>query len=415
MRWSCSIHLIYIAILILIFQPVLEVAIPAISYYDEILALLFLGAYLLHILKSGKISKSVLKLFLVWSIFAVIGLIGNEKSQSGQPLFLILIDILANTKLFMVSIPLFSCSLTTKERKKVADWLAVTIRLLILLMFVCAFISIFIDIGMSGEVRYGIKSYRFVFANPAGLNTYFYSFMVVFSATLFKDGKLRPKSNLYMVMATITWILTLRSRAIAFACIYVLIYVIILRFSSNRKLKFKFKWYYVPPILMVAFLIGWPTFEEYFLLNSRQARYVLLRGAISIAADYFPFGAGFATYGTAASIAQYSTIYSRYGLANVWGISASSAYFVMDQYWCGILGQFGIIGLLIMGYMIFALYKEVLLRSYESKSTLLASLTFIYTSLLASISAASYIQASVFISVLVIFALTAPPAQRSEK
>ena len=87
----------------------------------------------------------------------------------------------------------------------------------------------------------------------------------------------------------------------------------------------------------------------------------------------------------------------------------------MDQFWCGILGQFGVLGTVLIAYLIYRLYKEVLRRSRGNKSLLLASSTLIYTSLFASISAASYIQASIFISVFVIFVLTVPPVQGAKE
>lgn len=405
MRTEKNISVIFWTVVFLIFQPFAESILPAAKYFDEILSVAVFGLYIYQTLKKGRLGKTEAKMMLWLVILLVTGLISNKTAGCGQPAAAVLTDMLSNLKLYLFFIPLIKMDLPKEEKLKLSDRLNKVIRWLILIMFCCALVSQVVDIGMTDEVRYGIKSFKFLLPNPAGLNTYFYTFMVIFSATMIKNGKIRPKTVTYLAMAVFSWVLTLRSRAFAFALCYVLLFWFLMVYRKKNK-AFKFKWYYAVPLLIVALILGWPAFEEYFMLNTRQARYVLLRGAIAIAGDYMPFGSGFATFGTAASRTYYSPIYGRYGMANVWGISVEDSYFITDQYWCGILGQFGVLGLITMGALIYMFYKIMIKRSAKDPAVLLASVTLVFTSLLASVAAATYIQSSILASVGVVMALS---------
>lgn len=399
----------YLVIVSLFFQPVFERVSSVFSYYDEFLCLLFFFSFLLKVIKTGKICKDEARYISLLVILIVIGLMGNLRVKHRQPTIAILTDIFSNIKLYLFLLPLIRLRVSTEIRRKLSRWLSNTIRMLILFMFLCAVVTQLFNIGMSGETRFGLTSFQFVFENPAGLNTYMYALMVVFSATLCRNGKPRPYSTAFLGMALVTWVLTLRSRAIAFAFIYTLLYYIIIFRRFSRK-TFRFKWYYVIPLTIVAVLLGWSSIEQYFLVNSRQARYVLMHGAIEIARDYFPIGTGFGSFGTAASRNYYSAVYQMYNMHNVWGLAKTSPYFILDQYWFGIIGQFGVLGLLIMLLLVFCFYKQILGRAKGSSTALLAALTLLYTSLFASVAAASYIQPSILISVFVVILLSGAKA-----
>lgn len=392
----------YCLILLLLLQPILENAVPILSYIDEtvmILALLY-TALLVMVRKEVKIESFKVLFWLI--ILLLVGLVGNFITGANQPLAAIIQDIISNYKYFLFFICILSAAeLSNEQKSNLSDFISSTVRVLILIMFVFAILTQFVDIGMSGDTRYGIVSFKFLLPNAAGLNTYCYSYAIMFSATLIKEGRLRKYSNLFVLMFIFVWLLTLRSRAFAFAAIYFVLYYLLIIKKTNRN-NFKFKWYYLIPIVAIAFLLGWSTFEEYFINNTRQVRYVMAHTSVDIAKDYFPIGTGFGTFGTAASRTYYSEIYSRYLISSVWGIGQSTAYFILDQYWFGILGQFGIMGVAIVAKLIIDTYRQLWRQSEKNTSLQLATMVFIYTSLLASISAASYVQASIMLSMYMI-------------
>lgn len=89
------------------------------------------------------------------------------------------------------------------------------------------------------------------------------------------------------------------------------------------------------------------------------ARYMLYVTAPEILRDYFPFGSGFASYGTYYSGVYYSEIYAEYGLDGVWGMSRSFYNYIADTYYPS-LAQFGVAGILL--YITFWIY--ILRRGY---------------------------------------------------
>ena len=63
------------------------------------------------------------------------------------------------------------------------------------------------------------------------------------------------------------------------------------------------------------------------------ARLALYATSYSLFLDYFPFGCGFASFGTHYSGVYYSNIYAEYGIDNIWGLSKSYTGFVADTYY----------------------------------------------------------------------------------
>jgi hypothetical protein len=125
-------------------------------------------------------------------------------------------------------------------------------------------------------------------------------------------------------------------------------------------------------LLAIVMLIGFTFFAPYAAglwadtvreyggsphhLAGRTALYVT---SVSIARDYFPFGAGFASFGSHASKLYYSPLYERYGLATTWGFAPHSSYFITDTYWPMVLAEGGVLALGF--YAVFAgfLFRQV--------------------------------------------------------
>ena len=370
------------------------------KYYDELFVLFFfLGTFFSKKLNLTRNSK----LIIGFIVLLVVGLLGNHVSNSGQPIQAILQDILSNAKLIVFAIAVPSIDFSDRQRNKLEDYLANTIRFLFVFMLFTALISQVIDMTAS-QVRYGLKSYSFLYNNAAVLNTYYYLFMIIHSITLTKNGRLRNHSTLFTLIGLVPWILTLRSRAITFAVIYFIIYVYIIYFRKEGK-KYKFRWYQIIVAFFASILLSWSAIEKYFIANDRVARYQLLYTSFKIAREYFPIGAGFGTFGTEASRAYYSDIYTRYGLSGIYGLNKDYSSFVTDQYWFAIIAQFGFIGTLITAIVLFTILRRIWRIANTEKSKQLAAITFIITNVFASLTAASFIQAAIIPSVMIFYLL----------
>lgn len=395
-------HYYFWSIVLFVFHPVIETLWGPFKYFDEVFVLVTFVAIFAS--NGKKLFKSESLFFIEIACIILIGLVGNIISISNQIPRAIIQDLLSYVKfpLFAITIP--HIMFTEKQKIKLADMLSCFIRALFLIMFFTSVASLFLNIGLSSGSRYGIRSYKFIYDSPAVLNAYYYLFMVIFSITITKNGKIRKNSTLFLIIGLIPWLLTLRSRAIAFSAVYLIIYISIIRFR-NDGIKYRFKWYHILLFAVLVLLLSWNAIEKYFIDNDRVARYLLLHTSIEIAKDNFPLGTGFGTFGTEASRAFYSNIYSVYGLSRIYGLNEAHATFVTDQYWFAVLGQFGFSGLVLFGILIGKLLRRVWKVSNNGRGNQIAGMTMIFTYLFGSLTAPTFIQAAIIPCILVIYFL----------
>jgi hypothetical protein len=101
------------------------------------------------------------------------------------------------------------------------------------------------------------------------------------------------------------------------------------------------------------------TLKEYGNPNPyANARIALYYGSLLIARDHFPLGTGLASFGSHASRMFYSSVYHQYGLSAVYGLSASSPFYITDTFWPMVLGQGGVIS-----FVAYASFLMLLLRA----------------------------------------------------
>lgn len=123
-------------------------------------------------------------------------------------------------------------------------------------------------------------------------------------------------------------------------------------FYYKIKLKFDVKTVFLIVLLISLIIIAaWDKFFFYFVNYSMDdeeslARPFLYYTSFFIFIDYFPFGSGLASFGTAASGSSYSDIYYQYDLNGIWGLNPDYPFFVSDTYYPS-LAQFGVFGLIL--------------------------------------------------------------------
>lgn len=94
------------------------------------------------------------------------------------------------------------------------------------------------------------------------------------------------------------------------------------------KKKFNFKsmrivWQLAILLILVLFL-GWDRFNAYYvegLSDEELARPMINKATWEILWDYFPLGAGFGSFGTAAAAVYYSPLWAKYHLSKMWGLN----------------------------------------------------------------------------------------------
>jgi len=63
--------------------------------------------------------------------------------------------------------------------------------------------------------------------------------------------------------------------------------------------------------------------------------------------DFFPLGSGYGSFAEDASRKYYSPVYDMYGISGVYGLSRDYDAFVADTFFPVIIGQFGLIGIVL--------------------------------------------------------------------
>lgn len=332
------------------------------SYLDEIIGV----ASMFYIFFSRKkISRNDLITIALLFVVVVIGLASNIFSGINKSYISIVIDVVAETKLLFA---FFATKyfLTEREKQSVIDMLVPFSKLYILSSFFCSILSLFVDIGMSGEERYGIPSFKFFFDFNF---QYVAVYMLVFGIMVCNTKMSERKKKRYYWLAIISLVLATKAPPIMFSIIFVVLYRY---FQKHQKLSMKV----VIPLLIVVVIAGWFQIETY-LLNESSPRRLFFEYAFKTANNYFPFGSGFATYGSDQAARVYSPLYYKYGFDMYNGMNPEDSAFLSDTFWPMAIGQFGWIGSIIY----IAVYVRVFL-TFSNKRLIYSRKAFLYSAFL---------------------------------
>lgn len=364
--------------LILLFQNPIQNIIPICGYLDEVIPIILclFASYYLYVKYQKNIFKELLSpkyRHFVISIIVVslIGVFGNLffRYQSFIP---IAIDALTVFKGFIVYIIIYMLGCEDAFTVSKNQFINVS-KKIILIFFLLSIINLLIPIFPTGDSRFGIPSQCLFFTHPTYLATAGITLLIVLSF----DAKSLKENWIYYIPITCTILLTQRSKAYMFIGVYYLLRVILI--NMDRKLNIKI----LLASLVGALVLGFPKIVTY-LSNPHWARTALMSKSINVAIDHLPLGSGFATFGTWYSGVYYSPLYEKYELNNLWGLTSYDYAFLGDTYWPAILGQFGFIGLGIIIYIIYLIYRNIVMESnkyvYFSKLALLAYLLILSTS-----------------------------------
>lgn len=371
---------IIILSLFFLFQNVLELYIPAISYSEDIISLMFFLYFIFSTFKFREIKIEDAFSIIILSIIMLLGLYFNIRYKFQKYNIAIIIDIISTFKFCMIYIG-FSCYLDKRPNfnfNQVSGVLSFIAKVYIMILFVCAILNIFIDIGMYQEYRYGLRTFSFIFGTPGQvINT-----SILILLILCMDRTLSENENKNTLFIFITWLVllsTLKSRALILAVTFFFLYETL---EIEKKSSMKIR------IIMVAIIgciVGYSQFEYYFLSGSTP-RLRFLKAGVELFKTYFPFGSGFATFGSGAAAKYYSPLYYQFEFNNFYGMSPEEPLFLNDTFWPMIIGQLGFIGIILfvflLGSFLITIYKKSKLQNNTIK---LAVLFYIFNVLFSSI------------------------------
>lgn len=336
----------------LFFYLEMNASIPLIMYYDEVITIACaIYIFYLIIVKRLVDREDVIAAWLS-IIIAVITLISNLNSRLITAVVPITTDMIA---LFKITFPYLAGRYIVKEDKNRYSMLYLLPAAKVTLITATFFgtLSLFVNIGMSGEKRYGIPSFMFIFRNEGRLGLIAASCLLII---LIHETNKR-KINAYEFMATLVFIYTTKGTVYIIPIAYYLLKI----FSRRGK---KLSWKNIG--LIAAGVIAGSSFQiRTYLLDDESPRMRLLRHGFITANDYFPFGSGFATYGSDMALKNYSPLYVKYGFEQLYGMSSTNGAFLNDCYLGMVFGEFGYFGALLFIVMLVLLFSDINRFSFE--------------------------------------------------
>lgn len=391
-RNSYKSYLMCVMYLMLIFFNTISMIIPLGNYLDELIALLAFVYMILDRKRIGKNSEE-LKIIVGCIGLTMVGLFSNMIFGYVHDISIIVRDVIGTVKFFLAFIGFLY--IFGKNKNNISKGIIATSKFCIFIIFVFGIMSIFIDIGMGDSIRYGMRSYRFVF-------DYYNTLLFVETLLVATIMCERKKNTIFYLMAITSAVLTLRTKSLV-----VVILIITFKIFETKKNnpiiygKIKKTIKYVLPVSVLIVLATRNKFIEYISFGKYSSiRIGALVEGWDIFKDHFPFGTGFGTYGTNLSYETGSVLYSMYGRINYSVMfDPKFGYATMsDTYWPSIYTQLGIIGFIIFLYCLFQCVVIVRNRGlFFERNRQAAILIFVYI-LIATISEASFTNPSGVVS-----------------
>lgn len=366
---------------------------PFFRYFDELVTLFFVVFIALNM---RRLSKEHIRIFACLFAVIILGLIGNLSSDVGRTTRGIVLDILYFAKIYIC---LVGSSLYFQKKGGIRDisrTLSVELHVFITVGLLLAIVSQFSNIGMTHGYRFGFRAFQYIYSSPGMLSQYCIFFLIILTIDLENKGS-KIYKYFHILLLFALWLSSGRTRGIAVMLVWFFFITITNTKAYNddsyidarSRVRKLMKPRYIVFAVTAILFIGWDQIQYYLGSESTAARSLLLRGGITIMRDYFPFGAGFATFGTEMAATDYSPLYYRYGLNTHWALTEGGGE-LTDCFWPAVGAEFGLIGLIMMVALVWLLSKQLIHESRNHKYCLIASITYVIYLLISSTATSIY-------------------------
>ena len=379
--------LLVLAVSILFMQP-LKTASPILSYIDELLVVVCMITFVLHCIRRKKISSNEIVIVGLLLAFIVVGIIGNTISKIDRSMSAIITDVISYSKFALVSLG----GVYLFKRKRAINWIfsivVVVVRILIIMGLALGILNQFGDFGMRDDSRYGIYCFKYIYDSAAVFSWYCYMFLIVLTIDMIRG--FNKRKILFICLDLVLWVFTGRSRGLAFIAIYFSLLIIFkINDMRNRQVKIRMRYFIILGILAV--IVAWDQIVHYFT-NTNQARNILLVVGFKLCGQYFPFGAGLGTFGTAAAQKYYSPVYNSYGISHLYGFTSDNPLYLTDTFWPAVAGEVGVIGLILFAALLFFIFRYLYRKIALNNISKFVMLFFIFTLLCSSVATSVFAQ-----------------------
>lgn len=345
--------LLILAIILLPLSLALELNLsnPLIGYCDEILTL-FMAIYIVLLFLKGQLYRCDSNMVVLLIVFTVYGLLSNVYSGMAYSWKSAFLDAFLQWKIFIGFLVGKYISMEYSDNH-IVNSIAKLCKVLFIIGAICGIISLFVDIGMASysvDQRFGIPAYYFVFGNSGRYG------IIVACELLFilqqYEGK--KKVRVYEILALFNMLLTTKGAVYIIFVFYIVLQFIFKKKNENAKIDFK---------SMIVLGLAGASASTYqissYLLDNTAPRALLIKYGFVTANKYFPFGSGFATYGSSEAAKHYSRLYEQYGWSNKWTMGKSNGEALNDNYLATIIGETGYFGLIVFLSAFFNIFKQI--------------------------------------------------------
>lgn len=387
-----------IFLILLIFEDVISHLIRPIQLYDELLAIILTLYYIAHVISRGKIRRKDGLIVLIVIALLTIGFRGNFNSKIQNNSILCIFDAFNIFKFIGAILGAQLIFDHYRFKELLIEYTSFMVKLAVAISTICMILNLFANIGMHTDYRYGMRAYNFLYSRVGDFYNACVLWIIILTASLYYRNSKNTK--LFIVLALINMCATLRSRAWGYALLFVILYYALI----IRKER-KFRWWYAAAFAAMVSFISADQFSYYF--SGNRARKVLLKYGFITARNYFPFGSGFATYGTAIAQRHYSKLYQIYNFSLYWGLSPDRRSFLTDNFWPAVMAEMGFIGAVLMAFLL-CIVASKFLRVTDNKYSKVCVYFGLGTLFLSSLIASSFFSCTPLMIIMCVIARTVP-------
>lgn len=345
--------------LALLLETILEQSFSRIKYLDEVTVLIMGIVFLFFVIKERRVNKDELAILLLTVCMCGLGFAGNIARCLVRSRYLWCLDAFNMFKFIVAALGAARLFSSTKDNGYIIRYLTFFTEIVVALATAFLIVHLFKDINMTTDVRYGFRTYNFIFKRVGDFYEACLFILMIFFADLYVER--RKITWVFIALTIVNMISTMRSRAFTYAALYIFFFIVFV-ILKEEKVKLR----YAAPLVLAAAFIFAGQFSFYYA--NVTTRNMLLRYGIRIMLAYFPIGAGFGTFGTAVAQQHYSKLYLRYGFWRYYGGSMAYRNYLLDNYWPSIMAEIGFFGALCMLTVILLLFRRNIKMCRESYS-----------------------------------------------
>lgn len=344
--------IVYIFLIILLQKAVQRIAegvfYQFITYFDEIIIGICLILLLIDFLnKKVILNRSQKKIIVFYLFFFGISAISTI-SKSYNTFLNIILDVFMSLK-FIIYL-WFGYYVARNEKRK--------LHFLVEMNFACRYMAVilllfsvhdlmFTPFFEKYDYRYFTESLQLCFLHP----TYLAVVCVTLIIILMCNMKNYKDNLIYMIMLAIVTCLTFRTKALIALISIVLMYFAYVKYEIPNK---KIIMLGIGGIVACALFDRVKVYADMINFGTVPVRIKMMQDGISIAKEHFPFGAGFATFGTTVSYESKSIFYQKYDYLSGYYLTQP----VADTFWPAIFAQGGWIGTIFFSLCLIMMFIE---------------------------------------------------------